>query len=120
MNRPSRGSSSPSHESRVTIHAVLAFAFFLGAFPAAAQEAWSPSRNVEIIVASGAGGAADREARVVQSFLQKIPGLPVVNVVAFVLVLVSIVPVYLAHRLTSEKDERTGEVKPTAEAVAVP
>ena len=46
--------------------------------------------------------------------------LPVVNVVAFVLVLVSIVPVYLAHRLTSEKDERTGEVKPTAEAVAVP
>jgi putative tricarboxylic transport membrane protein len=41
---------------------------------APAQE-WKPSRNVEIVVISGAGGAADRQARVTQKFLQTVPGM---------------------------------------------
>ena len=68
--------------SGITLRALLALAMAcLGLTPAAAQDTWSPSKNIEIIVASGPGGAADREARVTQSFLLKQPGLPVVNVV---------------------------------------
>lgn len=44
-----------------------------------AQE-WKPERNVEIVVSSGAGGAADRSARVIQKFLQSVPGIPSVSV----------------------------------------
>ena len=57
---------------------------FLGAFalacgliaavPALAQQ-WTPTRPVEIIVGSGAGGAADRQARTVQRYLQALPGV---------------------------------------------
>ena len=47
---------------------------------AAVAQEWKPERNVEIIVSSGAGGAADRSARVIQRFLQKIPGIPSVSV----------------------------------------
>lgn len=36
----------------------------------AASQDWKPSRNVDMVVSSGAGGAADRQARVVQKFLQ--------------------------------------------------
>lgn len=46
---------------------------------AAAQD-WKPSRNIDIVVSSGPGGAADREARVVQRFLQELPGMPPVAV----------------------------------------
>ena len=46
---------------------------------ASAQE-WKPARNVDIVVNSGAGGAADRQSRVVQRFLQGIPGIPSVTV----------------------------------------
>ena len=45
------------------------------ASPAAAQ-GWKPPRPVELIVGSGAGGAADRQARVVQKYLQTFPGIP--------------------------------------------
>ena len=45
--------------------------------------------------------------------------LPIVNVVAFFVVALSVVPVYLAHRLTSERDE-TGAAKPAAEAIPIP
>jgi putative tricarboxylic transport membrane protein len=44
--------------------------------------AWKPSKNVEIVVASGAGGASDRTARVLQRLLQDtglFPSLTVVN-----------------------------------------
>jgi putative tricarboxylic transport membrane protein len=41
---------------------------------------WSPTRNIEIIVSSGAGGAADREARELQRHLQKLPGMPPITV----------------------------------------
>lgn len=57
---------------------LIAFAV-LAAAPAAAQE-WKPTRNIDIIVSSGAGGAADREARETQHFLQKLPGMPPVVV----------------------------------------
>jgi putative tricarboxylic transport membrane protein len=72
------------HDSRFTIHAVRAlclvpFAFCLAAAPAVAQD-WKPSRNVDFIVSSGPGGAADREAREVQRFLQELPGMPPVVV----------------------------------------
>jgi putative tricarboxylic transport membrane protein len=49
--------------------------FLLAAAQAAAQQ-WTPPRPVEIIVGSGAGGAADRQARVVQRQLQSLPGMP--------------------------------------------
>jgi len=65
------------HESRFTIHALLAICLVMP--PAAAQE-WKPSRNIDIIVSSGPGGAADREAREVQKFLQALPGMPPVVV----------------------------------------
>jgi putative tricarboxylic transport membrane protein len=46
---------------------------------AAAQE-WKPARNVDIVVASGAGGSSDRTARVVQKLLQANPAFPSVSV----------------------------------------
>ena len=49
--------------------------------PATAQQPWQPTRNVEIIVNSGAGGAADRQGRAAQRYLQTFPGLPSVTVV---------------------------------------
>lgn len=47
---------------------------------AVAQE-WKPEHNVEMIVSSGAGGAADRSARTIQRFLKDVPGIPSVSVV---------------------------------------
>jgi putative tricarboxylic transport membrane protein len=64
------------HPSLITLLAACA-AF---AVPAAAQQPWKPSRNVEIVVGSGAGGAADRQGRVVQKYLQAFPGIPSVTV----------------------------------------
>ena len=46
---------------------------------AAAQE-WKPQKNIDIVVTSDAGGAADRQARVAQKFLQSVPGIPSVSV----------------------------------------
>jgi putative tricarboxylic transport membrane protein len=47
---------------------------------AAAQE-WKPSKNIELVVNSGAGGAGDRSVRVPQRLLQNLPGMPSVAVV---------------------------------------
>ena len=44
-----------------------------------AQE-WKPAQNVDIVVASGAGGSSDRTARVVQRLLQANPAFPSVSV----------------------------------------
>ena len=41
---------------------------------------WKPTRNIEIIVSSGAGGAADREARELQKHLHTLPGMPAITV----------------------------------------
>jgi putative tricarboxylic transport membrane protein len=57
---------------------VLAVGVF-AACPGAAQP-WTPSKTIEIVVSSGTGGAADRQARVVQKFLQGLPGMPVITV----------------------------------------
>ena len=46
---------------------------------ASAQE-WKPARNVDIVVASGAGGSSDRTARVVQRLLQANPAFPSISV----------------------------------------
>lgn len=44
-----------------------------------AQE-WKPQKNVDIVCSSGPGSSADRQARVVQKFLQSLPGMPSVSV----------------------------------------
>lgn len=51
----------------------------LAAGTATAQE-WKPARNVDIVVASGAGGSSDRSARVVQKLLQANPAFPSISV----------------------------------------
>ena len=58
---------------------MLALAVALFAATAHAQD-WKPTKNVDIVVSSGAGGAADRQARVTQRFLQAIPGIPSITV----------------------------------------
>ena len=60
---------------------ILCTALAALAHPAGAQQPWQPARNVEIIVNSGAGGAADRQARAAQRYLQTFPGMPSVTVV---------------------------------------
>ena len=49
--------------------------------PAAIAQEWKPQKNVELIVSAGAGGAADRQARLLQRFLQAVPGIPSVSVI---------------------------------------
>jgi putative tricarboxylic transport membrane protein len=46
------------------------------AVPPVAAQQWKPPRTVELVVGSGSGGAADRQARVVQKYLQTVPGMP--------------------------------------------
>ena len=41
---------------------------------------WKPARNVDIVVASGAGGSSDRTARVLQRLLQANPAFPSISV----------------------------------------
>lgn len=43
-------------------------------------QAWKPAQNVDIVVASGAGGSSDRTARVVQNLLQANPAFPSISV----------------------------------------
>jgi putative tricarboxylic transport membrane protein len=50
------------------------------ALPAFAQP-WKPEHNVEMVVNSGAGGASDRQSRLVQKMLQTLPGMPSITVV---------------------------------------
>lgn len=58
----------------------FAFLLFAVASSAIAQD-WKPSRNVDILVASGPGGAADRQGRQIQRLLlQAVPGLPSLTV----------------------------------------
>src|SRR3712207_5456005 len=45
-----------------------------------AQGEWRPTRNVDVVVASAAGGSSDRSARVVQKLLQANPAFPSVSV----------------------------------------
>ena len=60
---------------------LLATTALAGASAAHAQHsAWKPSKNVEVIVQSAAGGSSDRSARVTQKLLAAIPGFPSVSV----------------------------------------
>ena len=47
---------------------------------AVSAQDWKPTKNVDVVVSSGAGGAADRQARVIQRFVQALPGVPSVTV----------------------------------------
>jgi putative tricarboxylic transport membrane protein len=47
---------------------------------AAAAQGWTPAKNVEIVVSSGAGGVSDRSARVTQKLLQANPAFPSLTV----------------------------------------
>ena len=49
---------------------VLCVALWPGAAPMVHAQDWKPQRNVDIVVNSGAGGSADRQARVAQKFVQ--------------------------------------------------
>ena len=57
----------------------VACAAVLAPGAAPAQE-WKPARNVDIVVASGAGGSSDRSARVVQKLLSANSAFPSVSV----------------------------------------
>jgi putative tricarboxylic transport membrane protein len=59
------------------ICACVAGLIVAGAAPA---QQWKPERNVNIVVASGAGGSSDRTARVVQRLLQGNPAFPSISV----------------------------------------
>ena len=59
--------------------AILCAAAALAPGAACAQE-WKPARNVDIVVASGAGGSSDRSARVAQKLLATNPAFPSVSV----------------------------------------
>jgi putative tricarboxylic transport membrane protein len=67
---------------RRAVHFRLSFAFLLCAFaPWANAQEWKPTRNVDIAIASGAGGAADRQGRQLQRLLlQAVPGIPSMTV----------------------------------------
>jgi putative tricarboxylic transport membrane protein len=82
--RTGREAESPSRKAeRSALPAVLHPAAFvlLCVFAAfAAAQDWKPSKNVEIIVSTGAGGASDRQARTVQRLLEKVPGMPSITV----------------------------------------
>jgi putative tricarboxylic transport membrane protein len=45
-----------------------------------AAQTWKPQKTVEIVSSAGAGGSADRGSRVVQKYLQALPGMPPVVV----------------------------------------
>lgn len=59
------------------VAAIVALACLYGA-GAYAQEAWRPSKIVEIIVPTSAGGGTDETARMIHSILQKTAGLEMV------------------------------------------
>lgn len=64
---------------RVSKAVCVGISLCIAAGMACAQE-WKPTRNVDIVVASGAGGVSDRSARVVQKLLQANPAFPSVSV----------------------------------------
>ena len=64
---------------RVAARCAMGVAASLMIAPAMAQ-GWKPQKNVEIVSTAGAGGSADRGARVVQKYFQAMPGMPSVTV----------------------------------------
>ena len=75
----------------------------------------------EIIVTTFTLGAGDQTLPIwIYSNLFRPNELPIVNVVAVLVVLISIIPVYLAHRLTREEGPSARGAPIEAEATAVP
>jgi putative spermidine/putrescine transport system permease protein len=77
----------------------------------------------EIIVTNFTIGAGEQTLPIwIFSNLFRPHNLPIVNVVAVLVVLLSIIPVYLAHRLTREEgiSPRAGGAGAIAESTAVP
>lgn len=66
--------------TRTTVLCIAAAAYAAGAAVWAHAQVWSPTRNIEIVVSSGAGGAADREARELQRHMQALTGMPPITV----------------------------------------
>jgi len=71
----------------------------------------------EVIVTTFTAGPSQTLPIWILTNLSRPNQLPIVNVVAFFVVVLSIIPVYLAHRLTTDRDR---DAEPAAEAVAVP
>lgn len=65
---------------RRSIIAVIACVLSVGTALFAYAQEWKPQKNVDIVCSSGPGSSADRQARVVQKFLQSLPGMPSVSV----------------------------------------
>ena len=61
------------------LSAVIGVATLAVSTTASAQD-WKPGRNVDIVVASGAGGSSDRSARIAQRLLQANAAFPSVSV----------------------------------------
>jgi putative spermidine/putrescine transport system permease protein len=74
----------------------------------------------EVIVTTFTAGGQQTLPIWILTNLSRPNQLPIVNVVAFFVVALSVIPVYLAHRLTTERDTDTGAAKPAAEALSVP
>ncbi len=66
--------------ARVILHPSSLILFCALGATAASAQSWLPSKNVEIVVSTGAGGASDRQARTVQKLLQAMPGIPSITV----------------------------------------
>ena len=74
----------------------------------------------EIIVTTFTLGAGDQTLPIwIFSNLFRGQQLPITNVVAVIVVLISIIPVYFAHRLTREESIAGRSAAGTAEAAAV-
>lgn len=92
---------------------------FRSALIAGALLAFGLSFDEVIVTTFVAGGGEQTLPIWILTNLSRPNQLPIVNVVAFFVVVISIVPVYLAHRLTSERDD-AGVAKPAAEVIAIP
>jgi putative tricarboxylic transport membrane protein len=72
---------SSSRAARKSLkYTLLAAAAALCTWGSAGAQEWKPQRNVDVVVPSGPGGTADRQARVAQKYLQTFPGVPSTSV----------------------------------------
>jgi putative spermidine/putrescine transport system permease protein len=89
-----------------------------GALVAGALLAFALSFD-EIIVTTFTVGAGDQTLPIwIFTNFSRPNQLPIVNVVAVIVILISIIPVYLAYKLSSEVGEGTGAAGPAATATA--
>ncbi len=70
-----------NRSAHISLRMLATFCAFAVLAPASTAQEWKPSKNIELIVNSGAGGAGDRGVRVPQRILQILPGMPSVAVI---------------------------------------